>query len=53
MKIIIYFGFRFCSEMPVAQYNPKVVGRIFVQFPLIFLYKLGEKHENSERGRKT
>ena len=39
--------------MPVEKHNPKIAGRIFVQFFWIFPYKLGEKHENSERRRKT
>ncbi len=53
MGIITYCDFRYFTQMPVEQQSPKVAGRIFVRFFMIFPYKLGEKHENSERGRKT
>lgn len=39
--------------MPVEQDNPKAIGRIFVQILLIFPYKSGENHENSEPRWKT
>ncbi len=39
--------------MPVEQHSPKVAGPIFVQLSFIFPFKLGEKHENSGRRRKT